>query len=78
MAKAKELQNVMLSSVPVEACILHWPLSVVRLKGQDPKDLIKVSDAILKKWKNYEDIEAMILSHSEGEEHNTVTLLIKS
>ncbi len=73
MARAKELNKVHLASVDVEACTLQWPMSVIRLKGENPQNLIKVSDQIIKNWKVYSDPEVNILSHSQGEEHNTIT-----
>ncbi len=73
MARAKELNRVKLSAVNVEACTLHWPMSVIRLKGEDPKELVQVSDEIIQRWKLFNDPKSNIVSQSEGEEHNTIT-----
>lgn len=73
MAEAKELNQVHLASVDVEASTLHWPMSVIRLKGEEKKNLIQVADQIINKWKVYSDPEVNILSHTKGEEHNTIT-----
>ena len=73
MAKAKEVNKVMLASVNVEASTLQWPMSVIRLKGENPQDLIQVSEKIIANWKHFSDLESNIVSHSEGEDHNTIT-----
>lgn len=61
----------------VKASIVKWPMSVVRLSGNDKEELVKLSMEILDKWKNYSDNDCDILSFSKiGEElipHNTIT-----
>lgn len=57
----------------VEAGILHWPLSVIRLRSKDEKRLIDLGDHILKKWRGYTDEEACIYAETNGEPHNTIT-----
>lgn len=57
----------------VEAGIVHWPLSVLRLRGKDEKDLIELGAHILEKWRSYTDEEAFIFAETDGEPHNTIT-----
>lgn len=57
----------------VEAGIVKWPLSVIRLRAKDEKRLIELGTHILNKWKTYSDEEAFIFAYSDGEEHNTIT-----
>lgn len=57
----------------VEAGILHWPLSVIRIRSRDEKRLIDLADVILKKWRGYTDEEAFIFAETNGEPHNTIT-----
>ncbi len=57
----------------VDAGILKWPMSVIRLSSQDPERLIDLADRILTAWRGYTDQEAMILAETEGVPHNTIT-----
>lgn len=57
----------------VQAGIVHWPLSVIRLKCNDREELIRLADHILEKWRGYTDEEAFIYSETNGEPHNTIT-----
>lgn len=60
-------------SESVDACILDWPLSVIRLRSESREELAKVSNEIFLKWKGYSNKELGIFSHTEDTEHNTVT-----
>ena len=55
----------------VEAGIVNWPMSVLRLRG-DKERLIALADVILQSWINYSDESLGIYSHTEGVRHNTV------
>lgn len=57
----------------VEAGILHWPLSVIRIRHQDEKRLIDLADYILQAWRGYTDADAFIFAETDGEPHNTIT-----
>lgn len=57
----------------VQVGILHWPLSVIRIRHKDEKRLIELADHILEKWRGYTDEEAYIFAETEGEPHNTIT-----
>ena len=57
----------------VEVGIVHWPLSVLRLRGKDEKRLIDLGAHILDKWRGYTDEEAFIFAETDGEPHNTIT-----
>lgn len=57
----------------VEAGILHWPLSVIRIRCKDRKKLIDLADHILNVWRGYTDEEAYIFAQTDGEPHNTIT-----
>lgn len=57
----------------VEAGIVHWPLSVIRIRSTDEKRLIDLADHILKKWRGYTDEAAYIFAETDGEPHNTIT-----
>lgn len=57
----------------VDAGIIKWPMSVIRLNGMDRERLTELADKILKTWRGYTDEEAFIFAETEGEEHNTIT-----
>ena len=57
----------------VGAGIVHWPLSVIRIRHKDEKRLIDLADYILGKWRGYTDEAAYIFAETDGEPHNTIT-----
>ena len=57
----------------VEAGIVKWPMSVVRIDSENPDRLIDLADKILDAWRSYTDEEAFIFAETEGEPHNTIT-----
>ena len=57
----------------VEAGIVKWPLSVLRIRHQDEKRLIDLADHVLKAWRRYTDEAAFIFAETDGEPHNTIT-----
>ncbi|MBQ2015395.1 MAG: UDP-glucose--hexose-1-phosphate uridylyltransferase [Clostridia bacterium] len=57
----------------IEAGIVHWPLSVIRLRGEDDERIIDLADHILKAWRGYTDEAAFIFAETDGEPHNTIT-----
>ena len=57
----------------VEAGIVKWPMSVIRLRGDDTTRLVELSDRILQAWRGYTDEDAFIYAQTDGEKHNTIT-----
>ena len=57
----------------VEAGIVKWPMSVIRIRHNDRERLIDLADHILKAWRGYTDEEAFIFSETDGIPHNTIT-----
>ena len=57
----------------VEAGIVRWPMSVVRIVSADPERLIDLADRILLAWRGYTDEAAFIFAQTDGEPHNTIT-----
>lgn len=72
MERANEYDHIMLKN-NIVACMLKWPMSVIRIKGNDAEKLVDAAFEIYLQWKDYNDEESLILSHSKGEEHNTIT-----
>ncbi|MBR2293023.1 MAG: UDP-glucose--hexose-1-phosphate uridylyltransferase [Clostridia bacterium] len=57
----------------VEAGIVKWPMSVIRLRSANRQNLISLAEKILASWRSYSDPEAFIFARSDGEAHNTLT-----
>lgn len=57
----------------LEAGIVKWPMSVIRLNGEDRERLTELADRILKAWRGYTDEAAFIFAETDGEPHNTIT-----
>ncbi|MBQ9926805.1 MAG: UDP-glucose--hexose-1-phosphate uridylyltransferase [Lachnospiraceae bacterium] len=57
----------------VEAGVVKWPMSVIRLSGVDTDRIIALADVILEKWRAYTDEAAFVFAETDGEPHNTIT-----
>jgi UDPglucose--hexose-1-phosphate uridylyltransferase len=57
----------------IEAGIVKWPMSVIRLDGNDPKRLADLAEKILNCWRGYSDESVDVVAFSDGEPHNTIT-----
>ncbi|MCI8845951.1 MAG: UDP-glucose--hexose-1-phosphate uridylyltransferase [Lachnospiraceae bacterium] len=57
----------------VEAGIVKWPMSVIRIASEDSGRLVALADKILEKWRGYTDEDAFIYAYTDGEPHNTIT-----
>ena len=57
----------------VEAGIVKWPMSVVRIACEDPERLVDLADRILNAWRGYTDESAVIYAETDGTPHNTIT-----
>ena len=57
----------------VEAGIVKWPMSVIRLQGSDPARIADAADHILTAWRNYTDEAAYIYAYTDDTPHNTIT-----
>lgn len=74
MAKAGfEKKFVMPGFEDVEAGIVYWPMSVLRLRGTDPERLIDLGNMVLEAWRGYTDEAAFVYAKTDGEPHNTIT-----
>lgn len=74
MAKAPMERKYKLAEFEdVEAGIVYWPMSVIRLRAKDSDRLVDLAEIILKAWRGYTDEEAFVYAETEGEPHNTIT-----
>ena len=57
----------------VTAGIVKWPMSVLRLDGEDPDRVADLAEKILACWRGYSDESVGVIAQSDGEPHNTIT-----
>lgn len=57
----------------IEAGIVKWPLSTIRLRSENRERLIELADRILGAWRSYTDEDAFVYADTNGEPHNTIT-----
>lgn len=57
----------------VDAGIVNWPMSVIRLTSDDKDKVIKLAEKIRLAWRDYSDKSADILAYTDDTPHHTVT-----
>ena len=57
----------------VDAGIVKWPMSVIRLTAADKERLVELADKILTAWRGYTDESAVIHAFTGDTPHNTIT-----
>ena len=74
MAKAEIEKHVTIPGYEdVEAGIVKWPLSVLRIRSKDETRLIDLATHVLAGWRGYTDEAAFIFAETDGEPHITIT-----
>lgn len=74
MEEASIEQPFLLQQFPdVQAGVVKWPMSVIRLKSLNRSELAKASTFILEKWRSYSDTDVGIYAETNGTPHNTIT-----
>ena len=74
MEKAPVEQTITFSGFQdVSAGIVHWPMSVLRLRSADDTRLVDLAEKILTAWRGYTDKSAFVYAETDGEPHNTIT-----
>jgi UDPglucose--hexose-1-phosphate uridylyltransferase len=74
MANAPIEDNFKIKSFEkIQVGIVKWPMSVIRLRGENRTKISSLANHILSKWKEYSDEEAEILPYTNGIPHNTIT-----
>ncbi len=74
MADAPLVCEVHFDDFPdVDCGIVHWPMSVLRIRGTDPERLIELADCVLTAWRGYTDAERGIIAYTGDTPHHTIT-----
>ena len=74
MAKAPIETQIKFSGFEdVEAGIVKWPMSVIRIASKSKERLVDLADKVLTSWRSYTDEDSFIYAETDGEKHNTIT-----
>lgn len=74
MAKAPiETEVTFAGFEDIQAGIVKWPMSVIRIIGTDKARLVELADKVLTDWRGYTDKDSFIYAETEGTPHNTIT-----
>ncbi|MCM1044278.1 MAG: UDP-glucose--hexose-1-phosphate uridylyltransferase [Candidatus Gastranaerophilales bacterium] len=57
----------------VEAGIVKWPMSVIRLSCEDTDRIVALADVVLNHWREYTDEASFVYAYTDNEPHNTIT-----
>jgi len=57
----------------IQAQIVKWPMSVLRLKSNDRKRLTSLAGKVLAQWKQYQDASVDIIPFTDDTPHNAIT-----
>ena len=74
MERAAEKREITFAGYEnVHACLVKWPMSVIRISSKDKSELSSLASKILAAWRSYTDESAFIYAETDGEPHNTIT-----
>ena len=74
MAKAPVEQSFKVNGFEDVNCgIVKWPMSVIRLSGDNTDQIADLAEKILNKWRGYTDEQAFIFAQTDSIPHNTIT-----
>lgn len=57
----------------VNAGIVKWPMSTIRLQSSNRESLVELADKILTAWRAYTDESSFVFAETDGTPHNTIT-----
>lgn len=62
----------------VDCGVVKWPMSVIRISGENTERLVELADKILTAWRKYSDEKCFIFAETNGEPHNTITPIARA
>ena len=79
MMRAEVTQTFSIDAFPeVVGAVLHWPLSVLRLRSANRQALLEAAVHVIDSWRAWSDETAGIIAHDpDGTRHNTVTPVVR-
>lgn len=57
----------------IKFSVVKWPMSVIRLRGENANSIVEASNYILDKWRGYSDEASEVLAFTDNTPHNTIT-----
>ena len=74
MAKAGIEEKITINGFDdIEAGIVKWPMTVLRITGSDPAGMADCADHVLKVWREYSDESAFIYAYSKSDTGEALT-----
>ena len=74
MSKAEDIYKFEIKGYEdIKISIVKWPLSVVRISGEDRHKLSELAEKILNHWRGYSNEEVGVYAYSGDTPHNTIT-----
>ncbi|GKX65773.1 UDP-glucose--hexose-1-phosphate uridylyltransferase [Inconstantimicrobium mannanitabidum] len=74
MAQAEDDYNFNVAGFEdIKFATVKWPMSVIRLRGENINSLVEAADYILNKWRGYSDEASEVLAFTNETPHNTIT-----
>ncbi len=74
MAKASVEYEFRIKKYPqINAGIVKWPMSVIRVSSENRDELAECCNFILEKWRKYSDESVGIFAQTDNTPHNTIT-----
>ncbi len=61
----------------IDAGILNWPISVLRISSPNADRLVDLADRILEKWRGYTDEASFLFAETDGVPHNTISPVVR-
>ncbi len=77
MEKAGALFSFSCGDSAVSCCVVNWPMTCLRLTAENTENLLPVAEKILTTWQNYSDPSCGIFAYTDGQEHNTITPIVR-
>ena len=79
MMRARVTEGFSMGGFPgVSGEVLEWPLSVLRLRGQDRQELLEAGGHVIDRWRAHTDASVGVFATtSDGVAHNTVTPVVR-
>jgi UDPglucose--hexose-1-phosphate uridylyltransferase len=79
MTRAEDAFSFNLEGYPeIQASVLNWPMSVIRIRSKHMVSLVNAADKILLTWKKYTDENADVLAFTNDTPHNTITPIARN
>lgn len=74
LERAESVQSFKIQGVEtVEASRVNWPMSVIRLRGNEREEVVRAAGKVMEAWATYSDETVGIFAHTGETPHNAIT-----